>query len=343
MTASAANTFNQLIEIKNDALMKRTMNRPLPSGRISRAGALAFALSMGVGGGAILNYKVNGLTAALGVGNIGLYALVYTPLKQISIVNTWVGAIVGAIPPLMGWAAARGTLDFNGGILAAGLYYWQMPHFFSLAWLCKADYAAGGYQMISLKDVTGKRTAAAATRNALCLLPLGYVAYACDLTTLPFAFESAAISAYMAVQSIRFYMDPTTPTARSLFRASLVHLPLLMVAMMLHRIPQSTSHPQTTSHSTHLHSSHPTPTPASDDDSHDDQEHPQATSYSLSSRVNLPALPTLSALDLQDYLPPQFFSCPSRATCEKDNHIDHKENQANGTGTTESNSTAVRK
>jgi protoheme IX farnesyltransferase len=197
LASSSANALNQVYEKVNDGMMKRTMNRPLPTGRVSRGHALAFAALAGVGGVWLLAEKVracvdvgwwaarrgagqlhvhvaharqqnthssplpppstaapapalhcaapsvqtNLTTAALGLGTIVLYAGVYTPLKQVSIVNTWVGAVVGAVPPLMGWAAAAGSLDVGAAILAAGLYFWQMPHFMALAWMWKADYA----------------------------------------------------------------------------------------------------------------------------------------------------------------------------------------------------------
>ncbi|KAL5679338.1 hypothetical protein ACJX0J_005723, partial [Zea mays] len=177
MVAASANTLNQVFEIKNDAKMKRTMRRPLPSGRISPAHAAMWATSVGVAGTALLAWKANGLAAGLAASNLVLYAFVYTPLKQIHPVNTWVGAIVGAIPPLLGWAAASTELSLNAMILPAALYYWQIPHFMALAYLCRNDYLAGGYRMFSFADPTGKRTAWVSLRNCLYMLPLGLFAY----------------------------------------------------------------------------------------------------------------------------------------------------------------------
>eukprot|EP00242_Pyramimonas_sp_CCMP2087_P011931 CAMPEP_0198205786 /NCGR_PEP_ID=MMETSP1445-20131203/9321_1 /TAXON_ID=36898 /ORGANISM="Pyramimonas sp., Strain CCMP2087" /LENGTH=262 /DNA_ID=CAMNT_0043878215 /DNA_START=459 /DNA_END=1244 /DNA_ORIENTATION=+ len=219
------------------------MARPLPSGRAGPVHAAAFAAIMGIGGVSLLAWQTNSTTAALGAGTILLYAGVYTPLKQISAANTWVGAVVGAIPPLMGWAAARGELDVGAGALAAILYFWQLPHFLALAAMFKEDYAAGGYRMLSLKDTTGKRVAAAALRNCIYLAPVGLLAFAAGVTTLPFAFESAAVTAYMGYYSVKFYRNPTIPQARLMFRSSLMYLPLLMTAMIVHRIPQGTAVP----------------------------------------------------------------------------------------------------
>eukprot|EP00191_Tetraselmis_sp_GSL018_P003206 CAMPEP_0177604474 /NCGR_PEP_ID=MMETSP0419_2-20121207/16139_1 /TAXON_ID=582737 /ORGANISM="Tetraselmis sp., Strain GSL018" /LENGTH=354 /DNA_ID=CAMNT_0019098463 /DNA_START=467 /DNA_END=1529 /DNA_ORIENTATION=- len=235
--AACANTLNQVYEAKPDSLMKRTMKRPLPSGRISRPHALAFAAAAGTAGVWVLATKANALTAGLGLCNIGLYAAVYTPLKAVSVANTWVGAVVGAVPPLMGWAAAAGDLTPGAAALAGVLYWWQMPHFLALAWMCREDYAAGGYRMLSLLDASGRRTAACALRNCAYLMPLGILAVCLGVTTDAFAYENAIISGGMAATAAAFYQSPSTRAARVLFRASLLHLPLLMGAMILHRVP----------------------------------------------------------------------------------------------------------
>ncbi|CAN4126038.1 unnamed protein product [Withania somnifera] len=180
MVAASANSLNQVFEVKNDAKMNRTKKRPLPSGRISIPHAVTWASSAGILGTALLASKVNMLAAGLGASNLVLYAFVYTPLKQIHPINTWVGAVVGAIPPLLGWAAASGQVSLNGMLLPAALYFWQIPHFMALAYLCRKDYADGGFRMFSLADASGQRTASVAVRNCLYLLPLGYLAYDCE-------------------------------------------------------------------------------------------------------------------------------------------------------------------
>ena len=149
------------------------------------------------------------MTAALGVGNIALYAAVYTPLKQLHPINTWVGAIVGAIPPLMGWAAATGSIDPGGCFLAAVLYFWQLPHFMSLAWMCREDYTRGGHQMISKLDATGRRTAGVALRNALALVPLGLCAVNLGVVKPPFVYESVGLSLVLALSASAFYTRPS--------------------------------------------------------------------------------------------------------------------------------------
>jgi protoheme IX farnesyltransferase len=239
LCSSAANALNQIYEVSNDAKMTRTAIRPLPAGRMSKAHALVFALVTGATGVYVLFDRVNATTAALGGANIALYAMVYTPLKQISIVNTWVGAVVGAVPPLMGWAGALGELDVGACLLAAGLYFWQLPHFMALAWMSRKDYAAGGYRMLSLVDPTGKRTAACALRNCMYLFPLGALSTWLGITSPYFAYESAFITAGMLLTAANFYAKPSTGNARILFRASLLHLPVFMGAFLLHRIPNT--------------------------------------------------------------------------------------------------------
>lgn len=156
LASSSANTLNQVIETSNDSRMKRTRSRPLPSGRISRPHALGWGAASGAAGIAVLGVGSNPLVAALGAANLFLYVGPYTLSKTRSELNTWVGSVVGAVPPLMGWAAATGgTVAVEPVLLAAYLFMWQFPHFFSLAWLHREDYARGGFQMVRcLYDVS---------------------------------------------------------------------------------------------------------------------------------------------------------------------------------------------
>ncbi|KAL2622146.1 hypothetical protein R1flu_002351 [Riccia fluitans] len=241
LCAASANSFNQLLEIANDARMKRTMRRPLPSGRIGVPHALAFAVTCGVTGVTLLASKTNALTAELGAANIVLYTLVYTPLKQLHFINTWVGAVVGAIPPLMGWAAAAGQIDAGGWVLASALYFWQLPHFMALAFFCRHDYAAGGYKMLSLLDASGRRTASCALRNCLYLLPLGFLAQHFGVTSGYFGWENLLLTSGIGAMATLFYLKPSPETARRLFRTSLIYLPFFMSAMVFHRVPRSSS------------------------------------------------------------------------------------------------------
>ncbi|XP_057510292.1 protoheme IX farnesyltransferase, mitochondrial-like [Actinidia eriantha] len=236
MVAASANSLNQVFEINNDAKMKRTRHRPLPSGRITIPHAVSWASSVGASGTALLVCQANALAAGLGVSNLFLYAFVYTPLKQIHPINTWVGAVVGAIPPLLGWVAASGQVSLNGMILPAALYFWQIPHFMALAYLCRNDYAAGGFRMFSLADASGERTALVALRNCLYLIPLGYLAYDWGITSGWFCLESTLLALAIGGTAFSFYLNRTTKNARRMFHASLLYLPVFMSGLLFHRV-----------------------------------------------------------------------------------------------------------
>lgn len=163
----------------------------------------------------------------------------YTPLKQLTWANTWVGAVVGAIPPLMGWAAAAGSLEPAAGVLAAALFFWQMPHFLALAWMHREDYARGGFRMLSMYDATGRRTAAAALRHCAYLAPVGAAAVALGMTSPWFAAEAAALAGVMGAGAAAFYRAPSQGSARKLFRGSLLYLPLLLLGFAVHREPNA--------------------------------------------------------------------------------------------------------
>eukprot|EP01026_Neomeris_dumetosa_P047390 TRINITY_DN40692_c0_g1_i2.p2 TRINITY_DN40692_c0_g1~~TRINITY_DN40692_c0_g1_i2.p2 ORF type:complete len:263 (-),score=28.39 TRINITY_DN40692_c0_g1_i2:19-807(-) len=180
--AACANTLNQVIETKRDALMRRTMKRPLPSGRLSRQHALLFAAAMGVTGISILYTQLNQLTASLGFANIVLYAGIYTPLKVMTVANTWVGAVVGAIPPMMGWTAACNRVDPGSVVPAMILFFWQIPHFLALAWLSREDYARAGYKMVTTVDGLKLKAGLVCIRNSFYLLPMGLAAVGMGLT-----------------------------------------------------------------------------------------------------------------------------------------------------------------
>jgi len=165
MAAMSANTINQWYEVANDSKMGRTLKRPLPSGRISPNHALAVGVGTGAAGSLLLASAINPLAGGLAASNILLYTMAYTPMKVLHPVNTWIGAVVGGLPPLIGYAAATGGLDPSAGLLGAMLFSWQFPHFMALAHYCKKDYLAGGYKMLS-----DKRAAGVALRHSLFLV-----------------------------------------------------------------------------------------------------------------------------------------------------------------------------
>ncbi|CAN0900438.1 Protoheme IX farnesyltransferase, mitochondrial [Linum grandiflorum] len=175
------------------------------------------------------------MATGLAASTLVLYAFVYTPLKQIHPVNTWVGAVVGAIPPLLGWAAASGEISLNAMILPAALYFWQIPHFMALAYMLRNDYAAGGYKMLSLADTSGRKTALVALRNCIYLVPLGFLAYDWGMASGWFCLESTILTLAIGASAFSFYREPTMEKAKRMFYASLLYLPIFMTGILLHR------------------------------------------------------------------------------------------------------------
>ncbi|KDO30098.1 hypothetical protein SPRG_05289 [Saprolegnia parasitica CBS 223.65] len=235
LASASANTFNQAYEIRTDGLMKRTMMRPLVRGTITKNHALAFGAATAVSSTAILAAGCNPLTAGLSLFNIGLYSCIYTPMKQTSEWNTWVGALVGAIPPVMGVAAANGLLLSPEALLTgSALFMWQMPHFFALSWRLRHDYARGGYKMIPCADPTGSRTAGVIMRYALALSTLPVAAAATGATSYMFAVEGLGINAYAVHLARQFYKNPSTANANKVFFCSLWYLPAVLGLMVFH-------------------------------------------------------------------------------------------------------------
>ena len=238
LLSASANSFNQVIETRNDAAMNRTAKRPLPSGRISRAHAIGWASTAGATGLTTLVLGTNCVTATLGAATLGLYTLVYTPMKQRSPLNTWVGAVVGAIPPVMGWTAAGGPLlCLEAATLGTSLFLWQMPHFFALAWMYRADYAQGGYRMIPLHDPAGERTSALCLEYSLYLAALPPACWAAGLTSCMFAIESVGFNGVLLLAAWRFYNHSSRGQAhaRRLFLASLAYLPVFFTCLLVHQ------------------------------------------------------------------------------------------------------------
>ncbi|KAJ2162146.1 Protoheme IX farnesyltransferase, mitochondrial [Coemansia sp. RSA 552] len=236
LCAASANSFNQWIEAPYDAQMRRTRNRVLARHAMSPVHALAFGAGAGVAGATALWVCVNPLTAMLGVANIGLYAGVYTPMKRLGIANTWVGSLVGAIPPLMGWAAATGALQPAAWVLGGIMFAWQFPHFNSLAFTLRADYSKAGYRMMS---VTHPRlNARVALRYALLMFPLCAALPYLGATDPWFLADSSLINGYMAVCAYRFWRRPEPKNSRRLFFSSLAHLPVLLILIMVHKMVQ---------------------------------------------------------------------------------------------------------
>lgn len=259
-TIACANTLNMLFESNHDAKMTRTRNRPLVRKLVSSRAAFVFALAAGALGTSILWYGVNPTTAMLGASNALLYACIYTPLKRIHPINTWIGAIVGGIPPLMGWCAAGGhyitssspqslideasALLFSpasagGWLLAALLFAWQFPHFNALAHPIRHEYFAAGYRM--LVSLNPRMNTRVALRYSLLMFPICVGLSYVNVTDRVFIATSSVINGWMAYEAFRFWRSGggetkvAALTARALFWASVWHLPIVLVLAMAHK------------------------------------------------------------------------------------------------------------
>jgi protoheme IX farnesyltransferase len=233
LCVTSANSINQWIEAPYDAQMSRTRNRVLVRHAISPFHAFSVGLGSGVAGVSILANFVNPTAAILGAANIVLYTAFYTPMKRTTIANTWIGAIVGAIPPMMGWVACTGGLEPGAWLLGAILYTWQFPHFNSLSWNLRSDYSKAGYRMMSVTNpsLNGR----VSLRYALALFPLSAAAPMLGLTTWWFFATSSIVNSLMVVGAWRFWRKPNDKTARELFFMSLIHLPVILALLMIHK------------------------------------------------------------------------------------------------------------
>lgn len=236
LSAAGAAALNQWLERDHDERMKRTRNRPLPAGRMSPSDALLAGVVLSLSGVLCLALFTNPLAAGLAAATILFYILIYTPLKRVTSLNTIIGAVPGALPPLIGWTAARGSVNAEGLTLFAILFLWQMPHFLAIAWLYRDDYAQAGFKMLSEGDETGVVTGRQAVVYALALLAVSLLpsvffgygeVYFFGALTLGTGF--AALAANFAVSG------GSVAAARWLFLGSIAYLPLLLGLMVLAR------------------------------------------------------------------------------------------------------------
>ena len=228
LCAGGAAALNQWMERDIDARMKRTRERPLPTGRMSPRDALLFGLLFSLTGIAILGLFTNLRAAFLAFATIAIYIVVYTPMKRMSSLNTLVGAIPGALPPLIGWVAARGSYCLEGGLLFATLFFWQMPHFLAIAWMFRDDYKAGGCIMLTDNDPDGSMTGRQALLYSICLIVIsllpGFLGFNSPLYFYGALLLGLGFSAFAAIFLLRRDRD----SAKNLFFASIIYLPLLL-------------------------------------------------------------------------------------------------------------------
>ncbi|HEV7223382.1 MAG TPA: heme o synthase [Pirellulales bacterium] len=233
LIAAGASAGNQLLERETDALMERTADRPLPAGRLSVREAAIFGAAAALAGAIYLAVLVNPLTSALGVLTWVLYVGVYTPLKSRSHVNTMVGAVAGAMPILMGWAAVGQPLDLAAATLFLIVFLWQFPHFMAIAWIYRRQYAAAGLQMLPVVDPSGLRAGGQAVLAALALLPVSLLPSMVSFAGPLYFVWALLLGAAQIACAAMFLFRQSDRSARVLLRASLVYLPSLLIWLML--------------------------------------------------------------------------------------------------------------
>lgn len=236
LVASGAAALNQLLEREHDAKMHRTEDRPLPSGRL---GAETVLIVGGVCAGVgmiYLAFAVNLLTSLLGTVTLASYLFVYTPLKRVTSLNTAVGAVPGALPPLMGWVATRGEITIEGCSLFAILFFWQLPHFLAIAWMYREDYARAGFVMLPVIDPQGQRTGRQAVSHTLGLLPISLCPFIFKLAGSVYVFGALGLGLAFLWFAIQFSRHLTVQKARHLFYASILYLPLLLGLMVFDKL-----------------------------------------------------------------------------------------------------------
>lgn len=232
LVSGGASALNHVWERETDARMRRTAGRPLPSGRMHPDVALVFGVGVAVIGLLDLAWAVNFLTAGLGAVALAGYVFIYTPMKRVSSLSTLIGAIPGSLPPMMGWTAMRDSLDFPAWVLFGILFFWQLPHFLAIAWLCREDYAAAGFPMLPVLDGDGMRTGRQALLYCLPLLPISLLLTPLGLTGLTYLVGALVLGLIYLYFCFEFARRPARDQARRLMLFSLIYLPAVLAALV---------------------------------------------------------------------------------------------------------------
>ena len=236
LVACGAAALNQWWEREHDAKMTRTESRPLRAKELSESTALIAGGLLSIGGLVHLALFVNLLTSLLGAITLLCYVLIYTPLKRVTTLNTAIGAIPGALPPLMGWTAARDSVSREGWALFAILFFWQLPHFLAIAWMYREEYAKAGFVMLPVRDPEGVRTGRQAISHTLGLIPVSVCPALFGVSGVVYFFGALLLGLAFLWCAIQFSRELTRARARQLFFASILYLPLLFGLMALDKV-----------------------------------------------------------------------------------------------------------
>jgi len=234
LVTGGACALNCYIERESDAIMPRTCRRPIPSGTISPSNALGFGVLL-VLTGCLSLFAINMLAGILGATLVFIYLAIYTPAKRLTWMNTSIGALPGAIPPLIGWVAARGQIDPGGWILFAMLFVWQHTHFFPIAWMYRDDYQKAGFRMLPVLESTGKKTFRLTVLSAIVLLPISMLLYGTTFIGPAYLIGSAVACIFLIAAGFRLSRQPSRAAARAVLVSSLFYLPIILVAVLLDR------------------------------------------------------------------------------------------------------------
>jgi heme o synthase len=236
LSACGAAALNQCCEVARDARMRRTCQRPLPTGQLSREAAWAFGLVSAASGAVILFVFVNALTGWLAAINILIYVGVYTPLKPLTPLSTFGGGLVGALPPIIGWTGATGQIQIGALTLGALLFIWQVPHFLALAWMYREDYERAGFRMLPVVDRSGKATCSTVLVFCLLLIPVGLMVVVAGISGPTYGAGSLVLGAVLLLFALQLARTRTALSARRVFLATIAYLPLLLALMLVDRI-----------------------------------------------------------------------------------------------------------
>jgi len=233
LVAGGAAVLNQVYERDTDAMMRRTLSRPLPDHRVTAGDATIFGITLSIAGIALLAFGANMLAALLALATLVVYLVIYTPMKRRSSAATLVGAVPGALPPLIGWAAAHGVVTIGGWTLFAIVFLWQIPHFMAIAWMYRDDYRSAGFPMLPVIEPDGRRTGRHALWFAVALLPVSLAPTFVGLSGWTYFAIAVILGAALVLLSIRFAATRSETSARQLFFGSITYLPLIWAAMIL--------------------------------------------------------------------------------------------------------------
>lgn len=238
LIAAGTATLNHYIERESDRYMRRTASRPLPSGQLQPREALAFGMVLCIAGAVDLYFTSGLLAAGLGVLTSASYLLAYTPLKKRTVWATFIGAFPGAIPPMIGWAAATGSLDRGAWLLFAILFLWQFPHFHAIAWMYREDYARAGILMLPVVDKEGKRTFRQIILTAVALVGVSLLPAVMGLAGVRYFFGALVVSTALVQVCVWAASAKTNMRAKWLMHATVLHIPLLLGLMVYDKIPR---------------------------------------------------------------------------------------------------------